>query len=87
MPNVFTPNGDGINDVIKPILLGIEKFVCFKVYNRWGNIIFESQDRDKGWDGQFRTQGQGTETFQWYSEGYDRNGKVVKRAGMITLLR
>ncbi len=87
MPNVFTPNGDGINDVIKPILLGIEKFVCFKVYNRWGNIIFESQDRDRSWDGQFRTQGQGTETFMWYSEGYDRNGKLVKRTGMITLLR
>jgi len=87
MPNVFTPNGDGINDVIKPFLLGIEKFVCFKVYNRWGNIIFETQDRDKGWNGEYRTQGQGTETFQWLAEGYDRNGKLVKRTGMITLLR
>ncbi|KAI9549917.1 hypothetical protein GHT06_004502 [Daphnia sinensis] len=75
MANVFTPNGDGINDVIKPVLLGIEKFVCLKIYNRWGNIIFESKDRDKGWDGDFRTQGQGTETFQWIAEGYDRDGK------------
>jgi gliding motility-associated-like protein len=87
VPTVFTPNGDGINDVIKPILLGIEKFVCFKIYNRWGNIIFESKDRDRSWDGQFRTQGQSTETFTWYSEGYDREGNSVKRTGMITLLR
>jgi gliding motility-associated-like protein len=85
--NVFTPNGDGINDEIKPVLLGIDKFVCFKVYNRWGNLVFETRDRDKGWDGDFRTQGQGTETFQWLAEGYDRNGKLVKRTGMITLLR
>jgi gliding motility-associated-like protein len=87
MANVFTPNGDGINDEIKPVLMGIDKFVCFKVYNRWGNLIFESKDREKGWDGDFRTQGQGTETFQWLAEGYDRDGKLVKRTGMITLLR
>jgi gliding motility-associated-like protein len=87
MANVFTPNGDGINDEIKPVLMGIDKFVCFKVYNRWGNLIFESKDREKGWDGSFRTEGQGTETFQWLAEGYDRDGKLIKRTGMITLLR
>jgi gliding motility-associated-like protein len=87
MANVFTPNGDAINDEIKPVLLGIDKFVCFKVYNRWGNLVFETRDREIGWDGSFRTQGQGTETFQWLAEGYDRNGKLVKRTGMITLLR
>jgi gliding motility-associated-like protein len=87
LPNVFTPNGDGINDVIKPILIGIDKFVCFKVYNRWGNIIFETQNREHGWNGDYRGSGQGTETFLWYSEGYDRNGKLVKRAGQLTLLR
>jgi gliding motility-associated-like protein len=87
MANVFTPNGDGINDEIKPVLLGIDKFVCFKVYNRWGNLVFETKDREKGWDGNFRTQGQGTETFQWLAEGYDRDGKLVRRTGMITLLR
>ncbi len=87
MANVFTPNGDGINDEIKPVLLGIDRFVCFKVYNRWGNLIFETNDREKGWDGTFKTKGQGTETFQWLVEGYDRDGKLIRRTGMITLLR
>jgi gliding motility-associated-like protein len=87
MANVFTPNGDGINDVIKPILIGIDKFVCFKVYNRWGNLIFDTVDRDKAWDGAIEGSGQGTETFQWLSEGYDSNGKLIRRAGMVTLLR
>ncbi|KAI9549916.1 hypothetical protein GHT06_004501 [Daphnia sinensis] len=87
MANVFTPNGDGINDEIKPVLLGINKFICFKVYNRWGNLVFETKDREKGWDGDYRESGQGTETFQWLAEGYDYNGQLVKRTGMITLLR
>jgi gliding motility-associated-like protein len=87
MANVFTPNGDGINDVIKPILIGIDKFVCFKVYNRWGNLIFDTVDPDKAWDGSIKESGQGTETFQWYSEGYDRNGNLIRRAGMVTLIR
>jgi gliding motility-associated-like protein len=87
MANVFTPNGDNINDTVKPVLYGIEKFVCFKVYNRWGNIIFETRDREKGWDGGYKTQEQSTETFQWLSEGYDRFGNLIKRTGMVTLLR
>ncbi len=87
MASVFTPNGDGINDVVKPVLLGIEKFVCFKVYNRWGNLVFETKVRETGWDGNLGTTEQSTETFQWLSEGYDRDGNLVKRTGMITLLR
>jgi gliding motility-associated-like protein len=87
MANVFTPNGDGINDVIKPILIGIDKFVCFKVYNRWGNLIFDTTERDKAWDGSVQNTGQGTETFQWLAEGYDSNGKLIRRAGMVTLVR
>jgi gliding motility-associated-like protein len=87
MAKVFTPNGDGINDTVKPVLYGIEKFVCFKVYNRWGNPIFITQDREAAWDGGYRTQEQSTETFQWLSEGYDRDGKLIRRTGMVTLLR
>ncbi|KAI9549915.1 hypothetical protein GHT06_004500 [Daphnia sinensis] len=85
LPNVFTPNGDGINDEIKPILLNRQEFVCFKVFNRWGNIIFETKDLEKGWDGSYREADQGTETFQWLAEGYDRNGKLVKRTGVLGL--
>jgi gliding motility-associated-like protein len=87
MANVFTPNGDGINDEIKPILLGIDKFICFKVFNRWGNKVFETTERDKGWDGTYKESNQGIETFPWLAEGYDRDGNLIKRTGMVTLLR
>lgn len=87
LPNVFSPNGDGINDVIKPILLGIEELICFKIYNRWGNLVFETKNRDFGWDGAFRASNQETETYMWLVEAYDRDGIIIKRTGMLTLLK
>lgn len=87
VPKVFTPNGDGINDGIKPILIGIKQFVCFKVYNRWGNLVYESKDSGKAWNGDFRGAAQGTETFLWLCEGYDKDGKLIRKNGMITLIR
>lgn len=87
LPNVFTPNGDGINDVIKPVLLGIKKLICFKIYNLSGNLVFESKEIDGAWNGSYRTSGQDTETYSWLVEAYDRDGKLVKRTGLLTLLR
>jgi len=51
MPTVFTPNQDGKNDIVKPSLPGMGKFQCFKIYNRWGNLVFETFEKGKGWDG------------------------------------
>ena len=87
VPKVFTPNGDGFNDGIKPILIGIRQFVSFKVYNRWGNLVFESRDSGKAWNGDFKDGSQGTETFLWLCEGYDKDGNLIRRSGMITLIR
>lgn len=51
LPNTFTPNGDGHNDVFKPYpYLFIQK-IHIKIYNRWGNLVFTTQDRDINWDG------------------------------------
>ena len=86
-PDIFSPNGDGINDLIKPSIPGIRKFRCFKVYNRWGNLVFETTDSSKGWDGKFRYADQPAETYIWLVEGVDTAGKEVKRTGMFTLIR
>jgi gliding motility-associated-like protein len=54
MPNVFTPNNDGLNDIFigKGIGLNSLKSFSFKILNRWGEIIFESQQPNVGWNGQ-----------------------------------
>ena len=87
VPDVFTPNGDGINDVIKPITPGIKKFRWFRIYNRWGNLVFESADAQKGWDGKLRGKDQPAETYIWVVEGADSRGISIKKTGMLNLLR
>lgn len=87
LPDVFTPNGDGINDVLMPVLPGIKKFRCFKIYNRWGQLIFESRDKSKGWDGTYLGKQQPIETYVWQIEGEDIAGKVYTKSGLFSLIR
>ena len=56
VPNTFTPNGDGENDEFVPIGLRMEKYESYQfiIYNRWGEILFESDDINKGWNGTTR---------------------------------
>jgi gliding motility-associated-like protein len=87
VPRVFTPNGDGVNDVLKPILVGITTFQYFTVYNRWGNIIFQTTDPNAGWDGTFKGVPQPVETYLWIAAGIDENGKTIVQKGMTSLVR
>ena len=53
-PNVFTPNGDGVNDIFQPVSKGsVRELEEMKIYNRWGKLIFETYDQQNGWDGTF----------------------------------
>jgi gliding motility-associated-like protein len=87
MPTVFTPNKDGKNDVVKPSVPGMKKFECYKIYNRWGNLIFECYTELKGWDGTFKGVLQPAETYIWVVQGQDGQGKPMRESGMITLMR
>jgi gliding motility-associated-like protein len=51
LPNVFTPNGDGMNDTFKPVSSKYITDVVFTVFNRWGDVVFTTTDPDIGWDG------------------------------------
>jgi adhesin/invasin len=87
VPRVFTPNNDGTNDVLKPILVGIANFHYMNVYNRWGNLIFTTQDPTRGWDGTFKGVAQPVETYLWIAEGIDIEGKTIVQKGMTSLVR
>lgn len=87
VPKVFTPNNDGTNDLLKPILVGIQTFHYFSVYNRWGNLIYTTQDPNRGWDGTFKGVAQPVETYLWMAEGIDVEGKRVLARGMTSLVR
>jgi gliding motility-associated-like protein len=65
VPTAFTPNGDGINDIIYVDGWGIRKLNYFRIYNRWGELLFESNDIKIGWDGTYKGVPQNMETYVW----------------------
>ncbi len=63
VPTAFTPDGDGTNDVIYVDGWGIKKLIYFRIYNRWGQLLFESTDLKTGWDGYYNGVLQNMETY------------------------
>ncbi|MDQ3843746.1 MAG: PKD domain-containing protein [Bacteroidota bacterium] len=87
VPTAFTPNGDGRNDVVRPIAVGIAKLEYFRIYNRWGQLVFSTSVNGQGWDGRINGQLQGSATFVWLVKGVDFLGKEVFAKGTVTLIR
>jgi len=82
VPNVFSPNDDGFNDIFKP--RGTEPFEYeMRIYDRWGNLVFESKVLDQGWDGTFKGKLMNSGVFVYYILGA---GEVINK-GNVTLLR
>jgi gliding motility-associated-like protein len=87
VPNTFSPNGDGLNDVFRPIAVGISTTLYFRVFNRFGELMFESNQWLKGWDGTFKGQQQTNGTYVWMLSGVDKDNKKVEMKGNVNLLR
>ncbi|MEI6264822.1 MAG: T9SS type B sorting domain-containing protein [Sphingobacteriia bacterium] len=87
LPTAFTPNGDGKNDRLSPILIGIDKLEYFRIWNRWGVLIFETKTPKPGWDGTFNGVNQETGSYVWEAAGLGIGGALVKKQGLFTLLR
>lgn len=87
MPSAFTPNGDGRNDVIYPICVGIRQLNFYKVFNRWGQLVFSTSQIGKGWDGTIYGTPQSTNNFVYMVQGIDYKGNTIFKKGNITLIR
>ena len=87
VPTAFTPDGDGKNDLFRPIAVGISRIEYFRVFNRWGELVFSTTVNGKGWDGKIRGKDQGTGTFVWLVRGSDYTGKTFFAKGTVTLIR
>lgn len=87
IPTAFTPNGDGLNDNLIPIPVGIVKIIYFKVYNRYGEMVFTTEEIGKGWNGVYKGRDQGNESFVWHVLGIDYLGKSLFKKGQSTLIR
>jgi gliding motility-associated-like protein len=87
VPKGFSPNGDGNNDKIFPRLVGVRTLNYFKVFNRWGQLIFMSTNINEGWDGTYKGVKQPMEGYVWIAEGVDIDNNIIKRTGTFLLLR
>jgi gliding motility-associated-like protein len=87
VPSGFTPNHDGRNDLLRPSYIGIRSLQYFRVYSRWGELVFETQDTGKGWDGNFQGKQLGTGTFVWVIAATDFVGKKYNLKGTTTIIR
>jgi gliding motility-associated-like protein len=86
VPNAFSPNADNINDVLYLVGYGVMT-VDFKIYDRWGNIVFQSDKMSLGWDGRYNGKPQEMEVYFYTLEGAFINNEPFKQKGNITLLR
>lgn len=87
VPTAFTPNGDGKNDILKPTTVGISQLRYFRVYNRWGQLLFTTSELAKGWDGIYNGVLQPSNTYVFVTEGVDYTGKSIFRKGTTVLIR
>lgn len=86
IPNAFTPNGDGINDVVFVRSEILEDFV-FMIYNRWGQKLFETTDQKVGWDGTFEGKPCQAGAYDYYFKGTCIDQQELELKGNITLVR
>lgn len=88
VPNAFTPNGDGENDVFVPVWNNVQ-VKRFEVYSRWGELVYElTQGAEEGWNGQtIKGKDASPGTYIWQVDLIDESGKSISKSGAITLIR
>ena len=87
VPSGFTPNGDGKNDLARPITPGIAQLKYFIIFNRLGETIYTTSVIGEGWDGTYKGQNQAPGTYIYQAEGLDFRGNTIFRKGTIVLIR
>jgi len=87
IPNAFTPNGDGHNDRLTLRITGRIDVSYFRVFNRWGQLVYETHRVNDGWDGYLNGQLQAPGTYVWIAEGKDLLGKMIRERGSFVLIR
>ncbi|RYY83249.1 MAG: hypothetical protein EOO15_21695, partial [Chitinophagaceae bacterium] len=99
VPSAFTPNRDGKNDLLRPACVGVKTLNYFRVFDRWGKIMYEYKGERRGpevynlltsnigWDGRLEGKELSTGSFVWVAEGVTKEGKVITRKGVVTIIR
>ena len=89
VPNTFTPDEDGLNETFFPVISGDDPTAyLFRIFDRWGELIFESQSKGETWNGTFKGQPCKTDTYVWTLRTKYRDGdRKFEYRGHVNLLR
>lgn len=87
VPNAFTPNDDGVNDIFRPRAVGIRSVEAFRVFNRFGEMVFESKNFEDGWDGTYKGEKADIGTYMYMLQMTDRFGAEQVLKGDVILMR
>ena len=86
IPDLFSPNGDQMNDILYVNTLGISKFE-FRIFDRTGREMFSTTNQEEGWDGTFNGVEQGMDSYVYYVQAETVSGNRIRRKGSIQLVR
>ena len=90
IPNVFTPNGDNKNDFFFPVSSGGVEVIDMKVFNRWGQLVFDNDDLDRGWDGTYNGKPAPSDVYIYkisYKKVDTEDAEIFEEKGDVSLLR
>jgi gliding motility-associated-like protein len=92
LPNTFSPNGDGVNDIFYVRGQGIDRVKSLRIFNRWGEIVFEQRDfpvnnPQNGWDGRFKGGRVSPDVYVYQVEVFCQNGEPIQFAGNVALIQ
>ncbi len=86
VPNAFTP-GTSVNNIFRPIPVGISSLQYFRIYNRWGQLVYNTSKLGDGWDGTISGKPQSMGSYVWMVQGTTYTGVVISKKGTMTLIR
>ncbi len=90
IPNAFSPDDDGVNETFKPSIYGVDiEEYTFMIYDRWGELIFESQNLSNGWDGHYKSENEvKQDVYVWKLRFHDpTTDKVINKVGHVSLIK
>jgi gliding motility-associated-like protein len=87
VPKAFSPNNDGLNDLLKVLPVGLRQFQQFSIYNRLGQLVFETSQPGIGWNGTFKGSVQPAGAYVWIARGISLQGTPFLRKGTVVIVR
>jgi gliding motility-associated-like protein len=87
IPKAFTPNGDLLNNLLTVRVVGFIKLGHFRIFNRYGQVVFETSQINDKWDGKYKGKDLPDGAYIWTAEGMDITGKIIRDKGTVMILR